>query len=110
MVRIGSVILNVRDVKRGAAFWRSALGYVSPERNPAIVAPESGDGVYLLLDADDRSHVDLHADSYQEQQSEVERLLSLGATRPEWSYPPDADFVVLADPDGNLFCIIDTSH
>jgi len=36
----------------------------------------------------------------------VERFLKLGARRVEWEYPPDADFVVLADLDGNLFCVV----
>ena len=36
----------------------------------------------------------------------MDRLISLGARRVEWDYPEDADFVVLADPDGNLFCVI----
>lgn len=31
---------------------------------------------------------------------------ALGATRVEWDYPEDADHVVLADPDGNLFCVV----
>ena len=44
-----------------------------------------------------------------EQLAEVERLISLGATRVEWTYPADADFVVLADPDGNLFCVVNTA-
>jgi hypothetical protein len=41
-----------------------------------------------------------------DQQTEVERLISLGATRVDWDYPPDADFVVLADTEGNVFCVI----
>jgi Glyoxalase-like domain len=40
-----------------------------------------------------------------EQRAEVERLISLGAQPVEWDYPENADFVVLADPSGNLFCI-----
>jgi hypothetical protein len=36
----------------------------------------------------------------------VDRLVALGATRVEWTYPEDADFVVLADTEGNLFCVI----
>jgi hypothetical protein len=40
-----------------------------------------------------------------------ERLVSLGASRVDWdSYPADPDFVVLADPEGNRFCIVDLSH
>jgi len=36
----------------------------------------------------------------------VGRLIALGAKRAEWTYPEDADFVVLADTEGNLFCVI----
>jgi predicted enzyme related to lactoylglutathione lyase len=43
-----------------------------------------------------------------EQQAEVERLISLGATRIGWTYPDGARFVVLADPEGNLFCVVNT--
>lgn len=51
----------------------------------------------------------LHLDLYTREQSRhVERLIGLGATRvTDWPYPPDADFVVLRDPDGNEFCVID---
>ena len=38
-----------------------------------------------------------------DQTGEVERLLKLGATRKVWNYEADADYVVLADPDGNPF-------
>ena len=38
-------------------------------------------------------------------------LVSIGAERVAWdSYPEDPDFVVLADPDGNRFCVVDLSH
>ena len=48
-------------------------------------------------------HLDLFT---QDQNGEVERLLKLGATRVEWDYEPGADYVVLADPDGNTFCVV----
>jgi hypothetical protein len=40
----------------------------------------------------------------------IRSLEGLGATRVPWEYPPDPDFVVLADPDGNEFCVIQTSR
>jgi predicted enzyme related to lactoylglutathione lyase len=55
-----------------------------------------------------RTHLDLRTDSAQEQQAEVERLISLGATRIDWAYPDGARFVVLADPEGNRFCVVNT--
>ena len=43
------------------------------------------------------------------QAAEVQRLLGLGATEVDWAQrPPDADYVILADPEGNRFCVIDT--
>jgi hypothetical protein len=58
-----------------------------------------------------RLHLDLHVADAEEQEAEVERLVSLGARRVDWNaYPEDPDFVVLADTEGNLFCIVDLSH
>jgi hypothetical protein len=53
----------------------------------------------------------LHLDLYTEDQvGEVKRLLSLGATEVHWDKrPPDADYVILADPEGNRFCVVDIS-
>ena len=48
-------------------------------------------------------HVDLYTAN---QEGEVERLIELGATRYPWRYRPQADFVVLEDPDGHLFCVV----
>jgi hypothetical protein len=36
----------------------------------------------------------------------VERLVGIGATRVDWDYEPAADYIVLADPDGNRFCVV----
>jgi hypothetical protein len=58
------------------------------------------------LDEDDRMHLDLYVDSGDEIASEVERLVSLGARPVEWAYPVGASFVVLADTEGNLFCVV----
>ena len=58
-----------------------------------------------------RLHLDLHAAVTLEQAAEAERLVALGAQRVDWdSYPDDPDFVVLADTEGNRFCIVDLSH
>jgi catechol 2,3-dioxygenase-like lactoylglutathione lyase family enzyme len=106
-VSLGAIVLNVTDVDRAGEFWRGALGYVSQPENPAFLAPPGGDGQCLHLDETDRTHLDLWlVRSGQDFETEVERLISLGATRAEWKYPPDADFVVLADTEGNLFCVI----
>jgi catechol 2,3-dioxygenase-like lactoylglutathione lyase family enzyme len=108
MVRLGSIVLNVSNLDRAAAFWSQALGHPPHPRHRAFLVPPEG-GTRLHLDEDDRTHLDLWTDNRQEQQAEVERLVSLGAQRVDWEYPADADFVVLADTEGNLFCVIDMS-
>ncbi|MGH3165992.1 MAG: VOC family protein [Trebonia sp.] len=113
MLRLGTIVLNVKDARRASRFWSQALGYAysrggySEETTPVLL-PQTATAVAVALDEDDRIHLDLHTDSAAEQQAEVERLISLGAARVDWSYPDDADFVVLADPEGNLFCVVNT--
>jgi catechol 2,3-dioxygenase-like lactoylglutathione lyase family enzyme len=113
VLKIGSTVLGVQDVPRAIEFWCAVLDYV-PKREPdvdwAILVPREGTGAQLAISivssaADDhqRHHLDLYA---SDQEAEVERLLALGAMRYVWRYPPDADYVVLADPDGNRFCVV----
>jgi hypothetical protein len=82
------------------------------------LVPPSGEGTRVALqraetppDEHPRVHVDLVVDNADEQAAEVRRLIDLGASRVAWdSYPADPDFVVLADPEGNRFCVVDASH
>ena len=107
-------MLNVKDARRASQFWSQALGYAyrdggySQDSTPVLL-PQSATAVAIALEEDDRTHLDLYTDSAQEQQAEIERLVSLGAARVDWAYPDRASFVVLADPDGNLFCVVNTS-
>jgi hypothetical protein len=82
-----------------------------------ILVPISGGGQRISINLSDQAppdvphvHLDLYAGDHADQEAEVERLISLGAERVDWPhYPEDLhDFVVLADPDGNRFCVIDT--
>lgn len=57
----------------------------------------------VISDKPKRHHMDLFT---RDQAAEVERLVALGATRVDWRYEPNADYVVLADPDGNTFCVV----
>lgn len=58
-----------------------------------------------------RVHLDLFTDRADEQAAEIERLVSLSAERVDWDlYPEDPDFIVLADTEGNRFCVVDTRH
>ena len=114
MLRVGSIVWGVENVRRAIDFWCAALNYrprEEPDVDWAVLVPVSGNGVQIAIDKADerptgqrpRHHLDLYAD---DQAREVERLLGLGATRVNREYPANADFVVLADPDGNRFCVI----
>ena len=72
---------------------------------PSGTRHDHGDGTHLHLDGTDKMHVDLCVDRGDSLESEVERLVALGATRVDWGYADGAQHVVLADPDGNLFCV-----
>ena len=93
---------------RGGRRTRARAGY-QPAANPDFLVPSEAGAPRLHLDETDRTHLDLWAADEHEQLAEVERLLTLGASRVEWNYPEGADFVVLADPDGNLFCVINAN-
>ena len=113
--------MGVGDLRRAMAFWMDALGYVPREGETdddwTVLVPAEGTGsaLALMLSASPpedrpRMHLDLYAGDAGDQAAEVERLIALGAERVAWDlYPEDADFVVLSDTEGNLFCVIDTN-
>lgn len=107
MVTIGTICLHAEDWKRAAKFWADALGYSPHPHADDILVPPGGEGPALALYRD-QTHLDLYTSGPAEQQAEIERLISLGAERvADWPYPEGADFVVMRDTEGNLFCIID---
>ena len=122
MLTFGVVVLGVTDVRRAAAFWSAALGYELREDGfggwATVLVPPGGSGTAIALQTSQmppedhpRLHLDLHVADAAEQESQAARLVSLGAERVDWDrYPDDPDFVVLADPDGNRFCIVDLGH
>jgi predicted enzyme related to lactoylglutathione lyase len=118
MIRVGSIVLRVDDLQRQAAFWAAALDYLPREEESddfVLLHPKDGIGPNLSLDrvrstvqVPPRIHLDLYAD---DQAGEVTRLIALGATEVHWDKrPPDADYVILADPEGNRFCVVDASE
>jgi catechol 2,3-dioxygenase-like lactoylglutathione lyase family enzyme len=111
---VGSVVIDVNDIAKMRAFWQVALGYredyASDDWVKLVDPNERGVTVSLQLvpeprEGKNRLHLDLYA---EDQRAEVERLEGLGARR-EREPKEDEDFVVLSDPEGNLFCIIDQS-
>ena len=122
VLEIGLIALGVGDVQRAAEFWCAALGYEIRGDGfggwAMVLVPPGGTGTKIALQRSQttpqehpRLHLDLHVATASEQAAESARLMSLGAEWVDWdNYPEDPDFVVLADPDGNRFCIVDLSH
>jgi catechol 2,3-dioxygenase-like lactoylglutathione lyase family enzyme len=112
-MRIGSVVIDCNDFKTMFDFWREALRYTP--REPAeddwvVLKDPRGEGVNVSLQVvpekrqgKNRLHFDLYT---SEQGAEVDRLVELGAKRHDRAAEPGEDFVVLEDPEGNLFCVI----
>ncbi len=115
-LRIGSVVVDCIHFGPMLAIWREALHYVP--RDPgsdgwAVLRDPEGRNTNVSLNRVRRSEElegrnRLHFDLYtRDAEREVERLLRLGARRHPQTYDPEDDFVVLEDPDGNLFCVVD---
>jgi hypothetical protein len=114
-VAIGSIVIRCYEFDRMMAFWQEALHYV-PTRPAAggwvILRDPESRGPRISLDKVPQRRTGkrgwLHLDLYTtDQHAEVDRLLGLGAARYPWRYQPGDDFVVLVDPDGNLFCVVE---
>ncbi len=112
-ITIGAVVVDCTRLDAMVRFWSQALHYVprGPVRPDGVMLRDpKGKGPNLNLSLSNegpareyRLHLDLYV---TDPIGELDRLLALGATvhhRP----PPGHDFIELADPDGNLFCLID---
>ena len=117
MIRVGSIVIRVDDIERQTAFWSAALDYeprMGDDDDFVLLRPRDGVGPKVSLDRvrsevhiPPRIHLDLYAD---DQAAEVARLIELGASEVHWDKrPADADYVILADPEGNRFCVVDAS-
>jgi catechol 2,3-dioxygenase-like lactoylglutathione lyase family enzyme len=130
MAAIAQISLGVEDPERAGAFWIQALGYVRrPPRWEGdewiVIEPPPGvAGAPIAMDFSEspteefpRIHLDLHAGD-SDLHAEVDRLIGLGAHRVDWPYypkpgerhPAEPLYVVLADPEGNRFCVGEYRH
>lgn len=113
MIEVGSVVIDVADVRRAARFWCALLGYVprdgeaddfmvltDPRRPWANVSMQRNPEPKREVN---RVHLDLYT---RDRAAEVLRIEALGGRRIPWEYDADADYVVMCDPDGNEFCVV----
>ena len=109
------VVVDCADLDRAARFWSAALGYVDAGDDSAAyrsVLPADGFGVEILLQRTEdekhgknRVHLDLRT---RDLDAEVSRVLALGARRLTTDPIEEHGWTwhVLADPDGNEFCVL----
>ena len=116
-LRLQNISIDCRDAQLLAGFWRDVLGWritpIDPEEvalEPPIGSPEEGivpDILFLPVpeakSTKNRFHMDLRP---VDQGVEVERILNLGATRVDIGQTSECTWVVLADPEGNEFCVL----
>ena len=115
---VGNIVLRVDDLEREAAFWAAALGYerriLASDDFAQVVSPDRS-GPNISFDkyrAAERVPPRIHLDLFTEDQDgEVRRLEGLGARQVQWDKrPADADYVIMEDPEGNRFCVVDTTR
>ncbi|MFI7659988.1 VOC family protein [Micromonospora parva] len=116
--RIGEIVLKCRDLEALARFWSEILDFVELDREEGVyieIGPREGFGgaqptIFLIRNDDPKSgHARLHIDvnpTDRDQAAELERLLAAGAVPVDIGQPADASWHVLADPEGNEFCLL----
>lgn len=116
--RITELIVDCADAEAMAAFWSAVLGYVEIGRDGPdieIGPPDVGFGgpqptlVFAVVPEPKLQKVRLHIDvnaTDRDQEAELERLLALGARPADVGQTGEESWHVLADPEGNEFCLL----
>src|SRR5262245_56059545 len=105
-----AVVVAATDPARLARWWSEVLDYRIAYEAPSEVGIEGDDGKALVFVpvsdakiAKNRLHIDLNPD---DQAAEVERLVNMGARHVDVGQGETANWIVLADPEGNEFCVL----
>ncbi len=110
--RIYSIVIDAHDPAQLARFWAAVLDYqvIFEEPTEVVVARDQSTYPGLIFvpvpeskAVKNRLHIDLNPD---DRDLEVERLLALGACKVDVGQGPDVTWVVMADPEGNEFCVL----
>jgi len=113
-VRLHHIVVDTHDLPGLARFWTEALGWkiLSERDREIVIGPEQSAPVGMCFmpvpDAKtvkNRVHLDLTT-SAEDRDEEIERLLALGARRVDIGQTGAESWTVLADPEGNEFCVV----
>lgn len=111
---IAVIAVDAVNPRMVAEFWCAVLGWAVLEEDEDVVSIGTPDGGWPTIDlcrvpegktVKNRLHFDLRADG-TERAAELQRLLDLGAKPVNVGQPPDVSWTVLADPEGNEFCLL----
>jgi hypothetical protein len=111
--RFTELVIDAADPDRLAQFWMAVLGWQPTGRYQGAVEiadPAGGPSLTFVPVPDEkrsknRLHIDVNPIGCNQQQ-EVERLIGLGARRADVGQGEGKSWVVLADPEGNEFCVL----
>lgn len=106
--------IDALDPRKVADFWAAALGWQITDEDDDGVSIAPSTGAWPTIDVfavpesksvKNRLHLDIRADGTSTDE-EVKRLLQLGARLADVGQSPDSTWTVLADPEGNEFCVL----
>jgi predicted enzyme related to lactoylglutathione lyase len=115
--RFAALAVDALQPRVVADFWCAVLGWQVVEDDEEGISIAPFDGAWPTIDVlrvperktvKNRLHLDLRADGVSTAE-ELNRVLALGATRVDVGQGPDVSWVVLADPEGNEFCLLSRS-
>jgi predicted enzyme related to lactoylglutathione lyase len=113
--RLVTLCFDANDPLRLARFWAATLHWDIDDETDDEIELVPTDGTRFQLSffpvpepktGKNRIHLDLVSESRKHQSEMVDRLVALGARRVDVGQASDADHVVLADPEGNEFCVV----
>lgn len=117
--RLIALCFDANDPLRLARFWSGVLGWETSEDEHDVIALIPSDDTGFRVEfcyapeqkvGQNQMHFDLTSTSLEDQQQTVERSLGLGARHIDIGQRPEEGHVVLADPEGNEFCVIEPGN
>ncbi len=114
-VELATLCFSALDPARLARFWAGFLGWETLDSTTLLPPDDTGFRLRFLPTSEPKSrpnqmHFDLTSDSLEQQQETVARALSLGGQPYDAGQLPEEGHVVLADPEGNEFCVIEPGN